>query len=145
MKTLSGTFAFIVVAVIAILAVVSFRSFAAGSKTSAVGAHKFRLKIGKTLTDYVDVDAKALTDILNRPTPPFPQDGIDIDYLEKDGAEVKHWPPVPHLSIKTDKVTTSEVAKNASKGEAVANDPNVTRFLSSDSATDIKAVLDTFK
>jgi hypothetical protein len=74
MKTLSGTFAFIVVAVIAILAVVSFRSFAAGSKTSAVGAHKFKLKIGKTQTDYVDVDVVAFKKALEK----FPQDGSDI-------------------------------------------------------------------
>jgi len=140
MKTKSGTFAFIVVAVIAILAVVSFRSFAAGSKTSAVGAHKFKLKIGKTQTDYVDGDIKTLKQILNRPT--FPKDGIDIDYLEAPGKPVQHWPPV---SIKTDKVTTSEVARNASAGESVANDPNVTRFLSSDNKTDIIDVLNTFQ
>lgn len=143
MKTLSGTSAFIVVAVMAILAVVSFRSFAAGSKTSAVGAHKFKLKIGKTQTDYVDVDINALKQILNRPT--FPKDGIDIDYLEAPGKPVQHWPPVPPLSIKTDKVTTSEVARNASAGESVANDPNVTRFLSSDNKTDIIDVLNTFQ
>ena len=143
MKTLSGTFAFIVVAVMAILAVVSFRSLAAGSKTSAVGAHKFKLKIGKTQTDYVDVDTNALKQILNRPT--FPKDGIDIDYLEAPGKPVQHWPPVSPLSIKTDKVTTSEVARNASAGESVANDPNVTRFLSSDNKTDIIDVLNTFQ
>ena len=141
MKTLSGTFAFIVVAVIAILAVVSFRSFAAGSKTSAVGPHKFKLKIGKSQTDYVDVTKRQdFIDVVKK----FSSDGVDIDYLEAPGKPVEHWPPVP-VSLKTDKVTTSEVAKNASKGEGVANDPNVTRFLSSDSATDIKAVLDTFK
>jgi hypothetical protein len=141
MKTLSGTFAFIVVAVMAILAVVSFRSFAAGSKTSAVGAHKFKLKIGKTQTDYVDVDLVAFKKALEK----FPQDGIDIYYSEKDGAAVQHWPPVPPLSIKTDKVTTSEVAKNASAEDAVANDPNVTRFLSSDNKDDLITVLGTFK
>ena len=141
MKTLSGTFAFIVVAVIAILAVVSFRSFAAGSKTSAVGAHKFKLKIGKTQTDYVDVDVVAFKKALEK----FPQDGIDIYYSEKDGAAVQRWPPVPPLSIKTDKVTTSEVAKNASAEDAVANDPNVTRFLSSDNKDDLITVLGTFK
>jgi hypothetical protein len=141
MKTLSGTFAFIVVAVIAILAVVSFRSFAAGSKTSAVGAHKFKLKIGKTQTDYVDVDVVAFKKALEK----FPQDGIDIYYSEKDGAAAQHWPPVPPLSIKTDKVTTSEVAKNASAEDAVANDPNVTRFLSSDNKDDLITVLGTFK
>jgi hypothetical protein len=141
MKTLSRTFAFIVVAVIAILAVVSFRSFAAGSKSSAVGSHKFKLKIGKTQTDYVDVtDRQQFIDVVKR----FPGDGVDIDYLEAPGKPVQHWPPVP-VSIKTDKVTTSKVAKNASAGESVANDPNVTRFLSSDNKTDIIDVLNKFQ
>jgi hypothetical protein len=141
MKTLSGTFAFIVVAVIAILAVVSFRSFAAGSKTSAVGPHKFKLKIGKSQTDYVDVTKRQdFIDVVKK----FSSDGVDIDYLEAPGKPVEHWPPVP-VSLKTDKMTTSEVAKNASAGESVANDPNVTRFLSSDNKTDIIDVLNTFK
>jgi len=76
---------------------------------------------------------------------PFPPDGIDIYYSEKDGAAVQHWSAVPPLSIKTDKVTTSEVAKNASAEDAVANDPNVTRFLSSDNKDDLITVLGTFK
>lgn len=140
MKTLSRTFVFVVAVVVAIVAAFSFRAFAAGSKSSAVGSHKFKLKIGKTQTDYVDVDINALKQILNRPT--FPKDGIDIDYLEAPGKPVQHWPPV---SIKTDKVTTSEVARNASAGESVANDPNVTRFLSSDNKTDIIDVLNKFQ
>jgi len=143
MKTLSRTFVFVVAVVVAIVAAFSFRAFAAGSKSSTVGSHKFKLKIGKTQTDYVDVDINALKQILNRPT--FPKDGIDIDYLEAPGKPVQHWPPVPPLSIKTDKVTTSEVARNASAGESVANDPNVTRFLSSDNKTDIIDVLNTFQ
>jgi hypothetical protein len=137
MKTISGTLIFVVAAVIAVVAVLSFHAFAAGSKPTAVGAKKFKLKIGKTQTDYVDVDIDAFKKALEK----FSEGDIDIYYLEKDGAPVKHWPPV---SIKTDKVTTSEVAKNTSAG-SVANDPNVTRNLSTDSAADLKAVLDTFK
>jgi hypothetical protein len=137
MRTISGTFIFVVAAVIAVVAVLSFHAFAAGSKPTAVGAKKFKLKIGKTQTDYVDVDIDAFKKALEK----FSEGDIDIYYLEKDGAPVKHWPPV---SIKTDKVTTSEVAKNTSAG-SVANDPNVTRNLSTDSAADLKAVLDTFK
>ena len=138
MKTLLRTFVFVVAALVTIAAILSFHAFAAGSKPTAVGAKKFKLKIGKTQTDYVDVDIDAFKKALEK----FSEGDIDIYYLEKDGAPVKHWPPV---SIKTDKVTTSEVAKNAATEGAVANDPNVTRLLSTDSATDLKAVLDTFK
>jgi hypothetical protein len=141
MKTLSRTFVFVVAVVVAIVAAFSFRAFAAGSKSSTVGSHKFKLKIGKTQTDYVDVtDRQQFIDVVKR----FPGDGVDIYYLKAPNETPEHWPPVP-VSIKTDKVTTSEVAKNASAGESVANDPNVTRFLSSDNKTDIIDVLNKFQ
>jgi hypothetical protein len=144
MKTLSGTFAFIVVAVMAILAVVSFRSFAAGSKQHTVADKKFRLKIGKTLSDYADVRSK---DEFIKALDTFPPDQYDIYYIEGTGATPEHYPPLPQhkTGLKTDKVTASEVARNAPQGESVANDPNATHLLTSDNATEIKAVLDTFK
>ena len=69
-----------------------------------------------------------------------------IRFLAKEGATpIDPYHPGDHASIKTDKVTMSELAKNASAGESAANDPNVTVRISSNDATDIKAVLDTFK
>jgi len=141
MKTLSGTFVFVVLAVIAIGTVLSFRAFAAGSRQQASAAKKFVLTIGRTTEDYVDLKDKnafdrALTDLNNN------GGHSEIRYKPDHGNVIDHYQPV---SIKTDKVTTSEVAQNAPAGESAANDPNVTHFLSSDSATKITAVLATFK
>jgi hypothetical protein len=106
---------------------------------------EFTLKIGRTPTDYVDLKSKdAFIQALSK----FGEDQYEINFLDHPGAPVEHYPPLPHsptTGIKTDKVTTSEVAQNALAGGSVANDPNVTHRLSSDSATDLKNVLDTFK
>ena len=142
MKALSGTFVFVVLAVIAIVAVFTFRVFA---QPQPVGPKKFNLKIGRTATEYVDVKSKdAFIEALRR----FGEDQYQINFLDHPGAPVEHYPPLPHSAktgIKTDKVTTSEIAKRGSAGESVANDPNAVQHLSADSATDIKSVLDTFQ
>lgn len=144
MKTLSRTFAFVVLAVVAIGAAVSFHAFAAGSQKQTVGPKKFNLRIGRTATEYVDVKSKdAFVEALSH----LGQDQYQIDFLDHPGAPVEHYPPLPHAArtgIKTDKVTTSEIAKRGATGES-ANDPNATHLLSADSATDIKAILDTFQ
>jgi hypothetical protein len=145
MKTLSRPFVFAVLAIIAIGAAVSFRAFAAGSQKQTVGPKKFNLRIGRTATEYVDVKSKdAFIEALRH----FGEDQYDINFLDHPGAPIEHYPPLPHSAktgIKTDKVTTSEVAQRGPAGESVANDPNVTNRLSADSATDIKSVLDTFQ
>jgi hypothetical protein len=142
MKTLSGTFVFVVLAVIAIVAVFTFRVFA---QPQPVGPKKFNLKIGRTATEYVDVKSKdAFIEALKR----FGEDQYQINFLDHPGAPVEHYPPLPHSAktgIKTDKITTSEIAKRGPAGESAANDPNATQHLSADSATDIKSVLDTFQ
>jgi hypothetical protein len=142
MKTLSGTFVFVVLAVIAIVAVFTFRVFA---QPQPVGPKKFNLKIGRTATEYVDVKSKdAFIEALKR----FGEDQYQINFLDHPGAPVEHYPPLPHSAktgIKTDKITTSEIAKRGPAGDSAANDPNATQHLSADSATDIKSVLDTFQ
>ncbi len=142
MKTLSGTFVFVVLAVIAIVAVFTFRVFA---QPQPVGPKKFNLKIGRTATEYVDVKSKdAFVEALRH----FGEDQYDINFLDHPGAPVEHYPPLPHSAktgIKTDKITTSEIAKRGPAGDSAANDPNATQHLSADSATDIKSVLDTFQ
>ena len=145
MKILSRPFVFAVLAIIAIGAAVSFRAFAAGSQKQTVGPKKFNLRIGRTATEYVD---------LTKPQADFDtalcrlkKNGgdHDITFLPNAGGTPIH-PYVPNcpVSIKTDKVTTSEIAKRGPTGES-ANDPNVVTHLSADSATDIKSVLDTFQ
>ena len=145
MKILSRPFVFAVLAIIAIGAAVSFRAFAAGSQKQTVGPKKFNLKIGRTATEYVDVKSKdAFVEALKR----FGEDQYQINFLDHPGAPVEHYPPLPHSAktgIKTNKITTSEMAKRAPAGGSAANDPNATQHLSADSATDIKSVLDTFQ
>ena len=143
MKTLSRTFVFVVLAAIAIGTVLSFRAFAVGSRQEASADKRFVLTIGRTAQDYADVDKdtfdKALTVLASH------GGQYEIGFKDGDGKVTDPYHPYHALNIKTDKVTTSEVAQNAPAGESAANDPNVTHLLYSDSATDITAVLATFK
>jgi hypothetical protein len=153
MKTPSGTFAFklALLAVIAIVAVLTFRAFAQATPTPASADEKFKfaLKIGKTKTEYVDVKDKAEFD---KALCALKKNGGDIheigfkEHATASPTPIGHYKPdCPTASINTDKVTTSELAKNASAGESAANDPNAVFRVQSNSATDIKNVLDTFK
>ena len=140
MKTLSRTLGFIIAVMVAILAAFSFRAFAAGSKHQGSDPKKFTLHIGRTTEDYADVDKDAFDKALKALKSRGGQ--YTIRFKDNNG---KVTDPYTALSIKTDNVTTSKVAQNVSEGESVANDPNVTRNLSADNATDLKGVVDTFK
>jgi len=140
MKTKSGTFVFVVAAVIAVVAVLSFGALAAGSKHEGADPKKFTLKIGRTTEDYLDVDKDAFDKAVKALKDHGGQ--YSIKFKDNNG---KVTDPYTVTSIQTDKVTTSKVAQNATEGQSVANDPNVTRNLTADSAPDLKAVLDTFK
>ena len=144
MKTLSGTVGFVVLAVIAIVALPGLRAFAQGSAKPAYADKKFVLKIGRTPDEYVEVpDASKRAAFVNA-LRALKEEQYEINFKD-DSGRVEHYPPLPKLSIKTDKVTTSEVAKNAPAGESAANDPHYTQRVTSDSPTVIEAVLDTFK
>jgi len=136
MKTLSGTFTFVVLAVVAIVVVLAFRAFA-----QPPAGKKFVLNIGRTAEDYVDVKDKNAFDKALRALESHGGQ-YEIAFKHDDGHVTD---PYHALNIKIDKVTTSKVAQNSPAGESAANDPNATHHLSSDSAPDIKAVLDTFK
>lgn len=147
MKALSGTFAFKLglLAVIAIVAVITFRAFAQ-PQPAADKKFKFTLKIGKTETEYVDVKNKE--DFDKALCALKAKGGYFKVGFKKDPEATPidpYDPACPTASINTDKVTTSELAKNAPAGGSAANDPNVVHYLRSDSAPDIKDVLDTFK
>jgi hypothetical protein len=143
MKTLSGTFAFVALTVIAIVTLPSCSRKQDSGKVFT--DKKFTLKIGKTAHDFVDVtDKGAFIEALRR----FGEDNIDIKFKVHDGGPVETYPPLPHSAktgIKTDKVTTSEVAQNAPAEESSAYDPNAVHRVTSNSKEDIKNVLDTFK
>jgi hypothetical protein len=135
MKTLSGTFTFVVLAVVAIVVVITFRAFA-----QPPAGKKFVLNIGRSAQEYVDVRDKNAFDKALRA---LESHGGQYEIAFKDDGHVTD--PYHALNIKIDKVTTSKVAQNAPAGESAANDPNVVHLLRSDSAADVKDVLDTFK
>src|SRR4030095_7712664 len=140
MKTLSGTFAFVVLVVIAIVMLHSCSRKHVSEEDRA--KKTFTLKIGKTDTDWVVVKSKSeFIEALRR----FGENNIKIDFLVRDGGPVEKYPPLPqsaNTSIKTDKVTTSEVAQNAPVEESSAYDPNAVHRVYSNSTEDIKNVLD---
>lgn len=141
MKTVTGTFVFFVGAIVAIIAVLSFRAFATGSTQQAADPQKFTLNIGRTADEYVDLKDKSAFD---RALKALKDHGgqFAIRFKPAQGNVIENYQPV---SMKTDKAMTSEVAQREPAGESAANDPNVVNHLSSDYAPDIKTVLDTFK
>ena len=146
MKTVSGTFTAVVLAIVAIVAVLTFRAFATATPAQTSAHQKFTLKIGgPTQEDYVDLKSQ---DVFDTALKTLGDHGgqYHIRFLAKEGATpVDPYYPGGHASIKTDKVTMSDLAKNAPAGESATNDPNVTVRVSANDATDIKNILDTFK
>jgi hypothetical protein len=140
MKTLSGTFAFVALAVIAIVTLPS----CCRKQVSAVfcGDQTFFLEFG-TENTYVDVDTLKFNAALCALKP----EQYEVRFLATaSSTPIPHYvPPCGTVSINTDKITTSEAAKNAPAGESAANDPNATYHVKSNNLADIKAVLAAFK
>ncbi|SRR6266566_1313158 len=137
MKTLSGTFAFVVLAVIAVVTILSCRA------KHAFADQKFTLYIGE-YAEVPDADEDAFKNALKK----LKKNGgqCDIKFLRKEGEEpIKDYCDKLDLSLKTDKVTKSEVANSAAAGESTANDPNVTYKVTSANPTDIEDVLKKLK
>src|SRR6267378_2072704 len=136
MKTPSRTFIVIVLALIAIVSVVIFQACATQSDGARDG-NKFFVKIGKdenTFVEFVQPGGKEKFDkVLRR----LSTEQYSIRYKKDDRAEVDPDYHPPRIGLKTDKVTTSELAKNDPPG-----DPNVTKKVQSNEVTDIKEVLD---
>jgi len=136
MKTPSRTFVVIVLAVIGTVSVVIFQACATGSDGARDG-HKFFVKIGKdenTFVEFVQPGGKEKFDkVLRR----LPSEQYSIRYKKDDQAEVDPDYHPPRIGLKTDKVTTSELAKNEPIG-----DPSVTKKVQSNEVADIKDVLD---
>lgn len=136
MKTPSRTFIVIVLAVIATVSVIIFQACATGSDGARDGK-KFFVKIGKdenTFVEFVQPGGKEKFDkVLRR----LSTEQYSIRYKKDDQAEVDPDYHPPRIGLKTDKVTTSELAKNDPLG-----DPNVTKKVQSNEVADIKDVLD---
>ena len=136
MKTPSRTFIIIVVVLSAIVSVVIFQACATQSGGAGNG-NKFFVKIGKdenTFVEFVQPGGKEKFDkVLRR----LPSEQYSIRYKKDDQAEVDPDYHPPRIGLKTDKVTTSELAKNEPIG-----DPSVTKKVQSNEVADIKDVLD---
>jgi hypothetical protein len=146
MKTLSRTFAFIL---LAIVAVVTFMSCA-----TKVGIYTYERKIGDPnhyLTfkkgDDNESDFRRALIALKNNTPPG---ACEITFLHTGP---RHTPEPHHyrdicehggtVNLKTDRVIKSKTASNTAVGQPAANDPNVTWRIMSNYQGDIDAVMNT--
>ncbi len=143
MKTLFGTFAFVALAVIAIVTLPS-----CCRKQVSQGVHtdkKFSLEFGgPTDNDFADVD----TAKFNAALCALKSDQYDVRFLATaSSTPIAHYTPPScgTVSINTDKITTSEVAQTEPAEESSAYDPNATYYVKSNNLADIQRVLDTFK
>jgi hypothetical protein len=147
MKTPSRTVIFTVLVLIAIVSVVVFQACAtqSGSTTQDNKNFNFNLTIGKSAgesEEFVEFkdekNAKprfdeALRKLHGSYHIHYKKDDLPTTTVDKD-----YHPP--RVGLKTDKVTTSELAKNEPIG-----DPNVTRRVQSNNAAEIQDVLSTLK
>jgi hypothetical protein len=146
MKTLSGTFAFVVLAIIAIVTLPSC-SPKRVAKDCLPDDRQFVLKFrGKTATEYADVTKTDFDQALRTLAAADHKGQYDIKFLPKPGGTAIYpYHPPTDLSIKTDKVTTSEVAQNAPPEGSAAYDPNAVYHVRSNIKEDVMNVLKTFK
>ena len=139
MKTPSRTFIVIVLVLTVIVSVIIFQACATQSDGAGNG-NKFFLKIGKdenTFVEFIQPGGKEKFDkVLRR----LSTEQYSIRYKEHDDSQVVDPYHPPSISLKTDKVTTSELAKNESIG-----DPNVTKKVQSNNIADIQEVLNSLK
>jgi|SRR4029077_6337843 len=141
MKTPSRTFIIIAPVLSAIVSVVIFQACATQSGGAGNG-NKFFLNIGKDENTFVEFkdNPKEGKDRFDAVLRRLPSEQYSIRYKEHDDSQVVDPYHPPSISLKTDKVTTSELAKNEPIG-----DPNVTKKVQSNSIADIQEVLNSLK
>jgi hypothetical protein len=139
MKTPSGTFIVIVLAMLAIVSVIIFQACA----NEPVDGKTVSLKIGKdkdTFVEFVQPGGKEKFDAVLRR---LPNEQYTIRYKKDDSTPVVENyspPPTPDVSLKTDNVTTAALAKNEAPG-----DPHITQKVKSNKIADIQEVLKALK
>ena len=144
MKTPSRTSIVIVLAVIAIVSVVIFQGCVTGSgnTTQDDKNFKFNLTIGNSTGEFVEFknekNAKPQFDEALRNLHGSYHIHYKKDDLPDTVVNTDYHPP--RVSLKTDKVTTSELAKNEPPG-----DPNITQKVSSNDPAEITKILDTLQ
>ena len=141
MKTPSRTFIIIAPVLSAIVSVVIFQACATQSGGAGNG-NKFFLNIGKDENTFVEFkdNPKEGKDRFDAVLRRLPSEQYSIRYKEHDDSQVVDPYHPPSISLKTDKVTTSELAKNEPIG-----DPNVTKKVQSNSIADIQEVVNSLK
>ncbi len=136
MKTLSGTFKYVALAAIGLLAVFTLWAFAQPSPPPPESDTGFVLKI-KSPTSFKYSEAHFRDTLSKLSTKVY-----DFDLVDEKGNHKQIAPGAStKLDIKTDKVTASELAKS---GELTLIATTATRLLCSPSITDIKSVLNEF-
>jgi hypothetical protein len=140
MKAPSGTLTFIIFAVIAIAAVLIVRAIAQRPSCGGLARDKnFFLEIKKPKDgDFVDLkpDGK---DKFDAALTALGEKNYKIHYKpDATATPIEDYHP-PNIGLKTDKVTTSELAKNEPPG-----DPNATKQAKSNNAKEIQDLLGAF-
>ena len=136
MKTLSGTLKYVALAAIVALAIFTFRAFAEPSPTPPEPNTGFVLRI-QTETPFKYSETHFRETLSKLKTKVY-----EFDLVDEHGNHTHIPPPAgAKLDIKTDKVTTSELAKS---GQLTLIASNATRLLCSPNVADIKSVLDEF-
>ena len=136
MKTPSGKFIVIVLAVVATVSIVIFQ----GCANEVLNGKKINVEIGKDKDSFVEFRDKNAFDCALEALGPG---NYQIRYKAHDGdTPVDNYQPTCHhkASLKTDSITTSELAKNEPAG-----DPNITQRIQSNDITAIDNVLGTLK
>jgi hypothetical protein len=145
MKTLSGTFVFVALAVITIVTLSSGCRKQDSEEVLTDKKFKFTLKIGRTDDDFVDVKSQ---DEFDEALCALKANGhFNVGFKKGPNATpTPHYTPsCPQGSINTDKITTSGAARTEPAEESSAYDPNAVYRVYSNSTEDIKRVLDTFQ
>lgn len=145
MKTLSGIFAFVVLAVIAIVTLPSCcRKQVSEEVTDKTVFLQFGTKT-KTKTEYVEVNKTDFDKALCTLKANGGQYKVEFLADPKATPIDDYDPDCSQVSINTDKITTARVVQAEPAEESSAYDPNVVYHVRSNSPTDVKNVLDTFK
>jgi hypothetical protein len=135
MKTLSGTSKLMALAAIVVLVILAFQ---ACETIVPGGKRQFGLEINQPFhLRHPVAFIRALGTLSKRAFWEF--------HLVYDDGTSKDFHGGSKLSIKTDKVTMSEVAKSASAGELTAIGSHVTQRVYSESLKDIQTVVDALK
>ena len=150
MKTLSVRFRFVVIGVIAIVAVVSCCYFPSipdkriSSYSVEIGSEQraiYREWKDKNEFDAA-LDQVCATHVAHHATYDF---HVKLDDKANDIYPYKKCRSNPPGNIRTVKVTKSKVADDIAVGESAANDPNAMHRIQSSDPGDIKKVLDALK